>query len=128
VTLVSGTALHCSRFGCIVRLADGRLGNLSPSQNGHDIVRKSVLSGKRERFDFVVDESEGRLRLSLAPGSSPSLDEKIIDYLRQTAEWDPSGTAGAETRRNEPDRLQPFEVRARRQYRDSPERPPRKKH
>ena len=62
--------------------------------------------------------------------AASSLEDKIINYLRQTADWDPDG---AEAQRAESaeapraDRLLPFEMRARRQYRDSAEKPRRTK-
>jgi hypothetical protein len=140
--LVLGTAVHCSRFGCVVRLEDGRIANLSPAQPGHDVVKRALRGGARRRFGFLVDDAAGRLQLRLAPEQSEtdaataqarasSLDEKIIDYLRQTTEWDPKG-AIAEQAQQKPqpraDRLLPFEMRARPQYRDTKKRPPRKKH
>jgi hypothetical protein len=155
---VNGTAVHCSRFGCVVRLEDGRLANLAPSEPGHAAVRRALAGGKRPRFGFMLEETDGRPRLSLAPdqaddpstddpGSNDprsndprsngplgpltsSLDEKIIDYLRQTADWDPKGAIAEQAYQTGPpraDRLLPFEMRARRQYRESAKRPPHKK-
>jgi hypothetical protein len=138
---VNGTAVHCSRFGCVVRLDDGRLANLAPSEPGHAAVRRALAGGKRARFGFMLEESDGRPRLSLAPDQpdvetpvtqtqTSTLDEKIIDYLRQTADWDPKGAIAEQAYQTGPpraDRLLPFEMRARRQYRESAKRPPRKK-
>ncbi len=107
-------------------------------------MRRAAGGGRRPRFEFLVEELERRrVRVSLVQGSdaarevelvarqqSSTLEEKIIDYLRQTAEWDPNeriaqrAQAVANVRA---DRLLPFEVRARRQYRESPKRPPRPK-
>ncbi len=142
---VHGTVLHCSRFGCIVRLEDGRLGNLPMEEDGSDIVRRAMTGGRRPRFPFIVLNDYGRrVRLALAqpaPGagaevessapasgriSSSSLEQKIIEYLRQTAEWDPQGATldlARLQKESRADRLLPFEARARSQYRDSRRRP-----
>lgn len=75
-----------------------------------------------ERSSDVV----GRAKL----GSAASLEQKIIDYLRESAERDPRGAHAAIVRgaeRLRADRLLPFESRARRQYRDAQERPGRRK-
>lgn len=139
-----GTVLHFSRFGAVVRLDDGRLG-LLPSDSLHiAFVRRAAAGGRRPQFAFVVEEGQGRhARLALAEEpprdedrevprvrSSSSLEQKIIDYLRQTAEWDPRASTSEASRGDErprSDRLLPFEFRARKQYRDSPERPRRPK-
>lgn len=142
--MVQGTVLHCSRFGAVVRLEDGRLGLLPADVSGMTMVRRASTGGRRPRFPFAVEEEGGRrIRLGLvadaslaqenrpaAARSSSSLEQKIIDYLRQTAEWDPRAATSEAPRgeeRSRPDRLLPFEFRARRQYRDSPERPRRPK-
>ena len=140
-----GTVLHCTRFGAVVRLDDGRLAMLPAEGLGMSTVRRAVTGGRRPAFPFVVDDEVGkRPRIALAvddrdepretaartrPASS-SLEQKIIDYLRQTAEWDPRVGAQEVTRGDtvpRADRLLPFELRARRQYRESPQRPPRPK-
>lgn len=144
MAFVRGTVVHCSRFGAVVRLEDGRLGLLPSEGAGMAVVRRAALGGRRPQFPFILEEERGRrVRLSLAeqpqrdegttrraPAASASLEQKIIDYLRQTAEWDPRITARETTRGEEgsrTERLLPFEFRARRQYRDSPERPRRPK-
>lgn len=145
---VRGTVLHCGRYGCIVRLDDGRIANLPSSEAGHGSVRRALSGNRRPTFPFFVTEDEGWLRLQLAtsaeeadekPDRTPSadavsastpLDQKIIDYLKQTEDWDPNGTIAGraqESKQTRADRLLPFEMRARRQYRDSPKKPPRKK-
>jgi hypothetical protein len=139
-----GTVLHFSRFGAVIRLDDGRLGML-PSDSSHiAFVRRAWSGGRRPQFSFVVEEGQGRhARLALAeePGrdgdrelprarSASTLEQKIIDYLRQTAERDPRASTSEVSRGDErprSDRLLPFEFRARKQYRDSPERPRRPK-
>lgn len=107
------------------------------------LVRRATTGGRRPQFPFVIEEEQGR-RVRLALAAEPerdddgkptptqaqtSLEQKIIDYLRQTAEWDhrasPEAPRGDERAR--PDRLLPFEYRARRQYRDSAQRPRRPK-
>jgi hypothetical protein len=137
-----GTVVHCSRFGAVIRLEDGRLGALPADAPGMASVRKASTAGRRPQFSFVVDDDSGsRVRLALAEvvpehdqpaavRASSSLEQKIVDYLRQTADWDPRITTseGARTgERSRADRLLPFEFRARRQYRDSPARPRRPK-
>lgn len=120
--------------------------------DGHGMaaVRRAALGGRRPQFEFMLEEENGR-RVRLALGSvddegdrppsredsgrarareSSAFEEKIIDYLRQTAEWDPRVATSENPRGDEPvraNRLLPFEFRARRQYRDSPERPRRPK-
>jgi hypothetical protein len=145
-----GTVLHCSRFGAVIRLEDGRLALMPAEQEGMSAVRRATTGGRRPQFPFVIEEDSGRhVRLALAESahrgvdeddeassSSPparassSLEQKIIDYLRQSAERDPRAAAAEMARADErgrPDRLLPFEYRARRQYRESPERPRRPK-
>ncbi|HYK52359.1 MAG TPA: hypothetical protein VEV38_02405 [Candidatus Eremiobacteraceae bacterium] len=143
--IVRGTILHCSRFGAVVRLEDGRLALYPSDGPGMAAVRRASSGGRRPQFPFDVDSASARrVRLSLAPSTSEvddkprqvdapassSLEQKIIDYLRQTAEWDPRASQAPTVRGDErprADRLLPFELRARRQYRDSPERPRRRK-
>ncbi|HZV80343.1 MAG TPA: hypothetical protein VFF60_12125 [Candidatus Binatus sp.] len=108
---MKGIVISCSRYGCVVRLADGRIGSL-PSSDPHFAQLKKVVSkAARPRLDFDAAESEGWRVLTVAaeidatlqsdadamepPPSSTavttaaSLDDKIIEYLRQTEEWDP---------------------------------------
>jgi len=142
--IVRGTILHCSRFGAVVRLEDGRLALYPSDGPGMAAVRRASSGGRRPQFPFDVDSASARrVRLSLAPApeiddeppraeapAASSLEQKIIDYLRQTAEWDPRASHAPTVRGDErprADRLLPFELRARRQYRDSPERPRRRK-
>ena len=136
--VLRGTVLHCSRFGAVVRLEDGRLALLASDQPGYTVVRGAATAGRRPDFPFHVEEEGRRTRISVAhlersdaersaqpAAANASLEQKIIEYMRQTAEWDPRA-ATAETRRDEPQRakrLLPFELRARRQYRDAAERP-----
>ena len=137
MSVLRGTVLHCSRFGAVVRLEDGRFGLLPAEDAGMAFVRRAALGGRRPTLPFVLEEEQGRrVRLGLADQasrvdtSSSSLEQKIIDYLRQTAEWDPRAATGEMVRGDErprADRLLPFEFRARRQYRDTPERPRRPK-
>jgi len=108
-------------------------------------VRRASSGGRRPQFPFDIDDTSARrIRLSLAPSTdqiddeprrveapaSSSLEQKIIDYLRQTAERDPRASQAQVVRGEErprANRLLPFESRARRQYRDSAERPKRRK-
>lgn len=141
-----GTVLQCGKYGCVVRLADGRFAVLPVSDPDFGAVRRAAAGGRRPSLSFELAEERGRrVSLKLAPSgemreagiethdeerSLSSLDQKIIDYLRQTAEWDPNGSIAARAQTPEPsraDRLLPFEVRARRQYRDEPKRPRRRK-
>jgi hypothetical protein len=144
---ISGTVLSCGRYGCVVRLDDGRIANLPSSEPSHGDVRRAASRRRRPHLPFIVSEKDGWLTLRLAgealterEQASPSsevraaddsnLDEKIIDYLRQTEDWDPKGAIASrahETKEPRADRLLPFEMRARRQYRESPKKPPRKK-
>ncbi|HXW76667.1 MAG TPA: hypothetical protein VEJ20_04580 [Candidatus Eremiobacteraceae bacterium] len=138
--VVRGTVLHCSRFGAVIRLEDGRLASLLADQPGMALIRRTSTGGRHPQFSFVVEEERGRrVRVGLADQAdlaqvddsararaSSSLEQKIIDYLRQTAEWDTRVSESA--RGDEPvraDRLLPFEYRARRQYRETPQRPRR---
>jgi hypothetical protein len=155
---VKGIVLHCGKYGCIIRLEDGTLANLPPADAAHGGVRRALSAKRRPEFAFDVSEEDGRLVLRLAPNApdahsepaatgddasleprsglvadvsaSTPLDQKIIEYLRQTADWDPNGAIAnraQETKQTRADRLLPFEARARRQYRDTPKKPPRKK-
>jgi hypothetical protein len=151
-----GSVVHCSRFGCIVRLDDGRLATLPPSERGIDLVKRALVSGRRPQFPFVIAHECGRrVRVALAASdarsssasadaaatqasssSSPlapdrfstSLEQKIIDFWRQVSEWDRS--AGRVEEEEPPlrraDRLRPFAERAPRQYRDIKKRPRRR--
>jgi len=143
--IVRGTVLHCSRFGAVVRLEDGRIALYPSDEPGMPAVRRASSGGRRPQFPFDVDDATARrVRLSLAPSTdqiddeprrvdapaSSSLEQKIIDYLRQTAERDPRASQAPAVRGDErprANRLLPFESRARRQYRDSAERPKRRK-
>jgi hypothetical protein len=139
---VRGQVLHCGRFGCMVRLEDGRFGVLPASEQGLEVVRRAIASGRHPSFPFIIAQESGRhLRLALcreplSPASSgepagerlsTSLEQKIIDFWRQVSEWDRN--AGRvdtdETAHKRTERFLPFEERAPRQYRDIV-RPPRK--
>jgi len=127
-----GKVVHCSRFGCVVRLEDGRLAGMAADDDFLALLHGAAGSAHRPDFPFLVAQERGRLKLTLDRGApvrdDADLEEKIIDYLRQTAEWDPHGaTTELSRRQNEPraDRLLPFEMRARREYRDTAERPRR---
>lgn len=151
---MKGIVLHCGKYGCIVRLEDGRLANLPAAEAAHGGIRRALTAKRRPEFAFDVIDGDGRPVLRLVPSadvelerpsevalersSSPAadvsasspLDQKIIEYLRQTADWDPNGAIASraqETKQSRADRLLPFEARARRQYRDTPKKPPRKK-
>lgn len=152
---VRGSVVQCGRFGCVVRLDDGRLALLPPDQRGIALVKRALVSGRHPQFPFIVEEEHGRrIRLALAPAQarsaaaempdadetaapratpasdrfSASLEQKIIDFWRQASEWD--RTAGAVEEEEPPlrraDRLRPFEERAPRQYRDIRKRPRRR--
>lgn len=152
---VRGAVVHCSRFGCIVRLDDGRLATLPSGERGIDLIRRALASGRHPQFPFVIEEEHGRrIRLALAalpdprtsethgpsvtgstavPSRTPSrlsssLEQKIIDFWRQVSEWDRNAGRVDE---DEPalrtaDRLRPFEERAPRQYRETKKRPRRR--
>lgn len=145
---VRGNVIHCGRFGCVVRLDDGRLATLPSSERGIDLIRRALGAGRHPQFPFVIERAEGRrVRVALAatpepaapdeadqpapaPGTrfSTSLEQKIIDFWRQVSDWDRNAGRVDE---DEPalrraDRLRPFEERAPRQYRDTPKRPRRR--
>jgi hypothetical protein len=129
---MKGVALHCGRYGCVIKLADGRLGNLAAAEAGHALVRRSLAAQRRPEFDFIVSGDERWPRLHLAQSDAPepvvptkaaardqsSLDEKIIDYLRQTADWDPTGALASRAIEQKSSRAERMtmasEVRARR--------------
>jgi hypothetical protein len=135
-----GRVLQCGRFGCVVRLEDGRLALLPADAPGVDAIRAALREQAQPEFEFVVADARGRhVRLALTspnkqtvqtvaasgqPDSSSSLEEKIINFWRQVSEWD--RTAGDTEAREQPlkkaERLRPFEERAPRRYRDLPER------
>jgi hypothetical protein len=142
VEIARGTVVHCSRFGAVVRLEDGRLASMPSDAGGIAVVRRACTGGRRPAYSFVVEEAEGRhTRVALADpaalgaqartpapnaAAQSSLEQKIIDYLRQTSEWDPRVRESPRIdERARADRLLPFEYRARRQYRDEPQRPRR---
>jgi hypothetical protein len=143
---VRGNVVHCSRFGCVVRLDDGRLATLPASERGIDVIKRALGAGRHPQFPFVIAQENGRrIRVSLAlpdegqvetvpaglaaPGRfSASLEQKIIDFWRQASEWDRNAGRVDE---EEPvlrraDRLRPFEERAPRQYRETHKRPRRR--
>ena len=141
---VRGNVLQCSRFGCIVRLDDGRFATLPAEERGIEMVRRALTVGRNPQFPFVITQSQGRrTRVALAslpePEAAPastlqsgrlstSLEQKIIDFWRQASEWDRN--AGRVDDEEPPlrraDRLRPFEERAPRQYRDERKRPRRR--
>lgn len=144
---VRGNVVHCSRFGCVVRLDDGRLATLPANERGIEIVKRALGAGRHPQFPFVIAQESGRrVRVALAalpenaatdatpagpsaPGRfSSSLEQKIIDFWRQVSDWDRNAGRVDE---EEPllrhaDRLRPFEERAPRQYRDTRKRPRRR--
>lgn len=137
-----GTVLQCGKYGCIVRLQDGQFAMLPADEPDIDSVRRAASGGRHPQFAFIIASEHGRrikLRLATAqeqpapqagPAADVALERKIIDYLRQTAEWNPTGAAASREESNErprANRLLPFELRARRQYRDDPKRPRRPK-
>lgn len=141
-----GSVVHCSRFGCIVKLEDGRFALLPANEDGIDTVRRAAGLGRHPQFPFYVVEEDGRRvrlkmalerrpeeasqkQLSVAARLSASLEHKIIDFWRQASEWDRNAGRVEE---EEPvlrraDRLLPFEERTRKQQRESPKRPRRPK-
>lgn len=148
---VRGNVLQCSRFGCVVRLEDGRFGLLPASDPGIDVIKRALSAGRHPDLPFLVAYADGRhLRLSLiavhdnveadlqvrsvgsdwkiAPEApkrlSSSLEQKIIDFWRQVSEWDRNAgrVDDDETSHVRTERLLPFEERAPRQYRETPKR------
>lgn len=143
-----GTALHCSRFGAVVRLEDGRLALLPADGPGMSAVRRAMSGGRRPQLPFVIEEDMGRhVRVGLAerPADARADDEdgdvrpeligggrgsygfeqKIIDYLRESAQRDPKAAAALAARsEGREQRLLRFEQRARTRFAD--EKPPRR--
>src|ERR1700694_677054 len=124
-----GSVLHCSRFGCIVRLEDGRLAHLPAGEGGIEVVRGASGGGQRPEFPFIVGETDGRrTRVRLAaddrqelepraatPSSgklSSSLEQKIIDFWRQTAGWGRNAGRVETAQAPHSDRLVRFAMRA----------------
>lgn len=141
-----GNVLQCSRFGCVVRLDDGRLATLPSNERGIDVIKRALSAGRHPQFPFVIAQEQGRrIRVALAalpeedsgastspsaPGRfSSSLEQKIIDFWRQVSEWDRNAgrVDEEEPELRRADRLLPFEERAPRQYREPPARPRRRK-
>ena len=102
--VVRGTVMQAGRFGAVVRLDDGRLATVAANDACFPTIRRAVTERRRPSFDFeIVDESGGRPRVALATersseraaerASATSFEQKIADYLRQTAQWDPRGAA-----------------------------------
>ena len=94
--VIRGTVVQAGRFGAVVRLEDGRLATVAPDASCFPAIRRAVTERRRPAFDFeIVDESGGRPRVALATDreSSSTFEQKIADYLRQTAQWDPRGAA-----------------------------------
>lgn len=106
--VVRGTVVQAGRFGAVVRLDDGRLATVASDDPCFPAIRRALAERRRPSFEFeIVDESSGRPRVVLAaersseraPERTPeraaatSFEQKIADYLRQTAEWDPRGAA-----------------------------------
>ena len=114
---VRGSVVHCSRFGCVVRLDDGRLATLPSGERGIDMIKRALSAGRHPQFPFIItEEDRRRVRVALAPlpdddaaGASAisphlpaatsagpgvtnrfssSLEQKIIDFWRQVSEWD----------------------------------------
>ena len=132
---IRGAVVHCGRYGCVVRLEDGRLAMLSADAAGVDAVRRAAGGRRRPLYPFVVEDEGKRLHVRLADAAeersrnvpaaqtrlSSSLEQKIIDFWRQTAEWDRSvGMQAEEEMPPRAERFLPFAMRARRQYREQP--------
>jgi hypothetical protein len=97
VDVIRGTVVQAGRVGAVVRLEDGRLATVAPDASCFPTIRRAVTERRRPAFDFeIVDESGGRPRVALAAdhaATNSTFEQKIADYLRQTAEWDPRGAA-----------------------------------
>jgi hypothetical protein len=141
--VVRGTVLHCSRFGAVVRLDDGRLCLLPSDDRAMSELRRAASGGRRPAFEFVVESGHGRrARLALAagdealrgsrtqsaavavPAASSSFEQKIIDFLRQASEHDGGMSETLERReeRARSERLLRFEYRDRRKPGDDSRR------
>ena len=138
--------MHCSRFGCVVRLDDGRFATLPSGERGIDVIKRALGAGRRPQFPFIIEQENGRrIRVALAtvaekdstPSTAPetpgrfsaSLEQKIIDFWRQVSDWDRNAgrVDEEEPELRRADRLRPFEERAPRQYRDTVKRPRRRR-
>ena len=98
--VIRGTVVQAGRYGAVIRLEDGRLATVAADDPCFSTLRRAVTEQRRPTFDFeIVDESGGRPRVALASeraaerASATSFEQKIADYLRQTAQWDPRGAA-----------------------------------
>lgn len=123
-----GIIVSCGRFGGVVRLADGRLASLPASDPQFENVRRRARVRPRAEAEFEVVEQTGRrfavrfVGASAAPKaaaqpkptvSAGALEQKIIDYLRQTADWDPGGDIAQRAENAALERAQRFKLAVR---------------
>jgi|SRR5579863_5953081 len=102
-----GKVINLHRFGATVRLADGRLASVPPSEvEAHRAMFEESYAAHRP-LRLAMREAEKGLSVVLAdfvseepPAMSltdEAFEERLADYLRETEEWAP------------PDQPQPFE-------------------
>ncbi|HLJ82821.1 MAG TPA: hypothetical protein VKT51_01430 [Candidatus Eremiobacteraceae bacterium] len=93
---IRGTVVQTGRFGAVVRLEDGRVAGVDAASPGFAALRNACAQTRRPTLEFViVEERAGRPPVVAVASTAleESFERKIADYLRQTAEWDPRGSA-----------------------------------
>lgn len=111
---ILGKVINLHRFGGTIRLEDGRLAVVPPTElESHRASYERALAQRRKLALDIRDQGRG-LSAALAPeefdepvdayptAQAPSIldedfEERLADYLRETQEWAP------------PDQPQPFE-------------------
>jgi len=87
---VRGTVINLNAFGATVRLEDGRLAT-APAHDvdAHRADYERAATARRP-LDFEYREHDARAIVRLAPHirGDAVLEEKIVDYLKSTGEWE----------------------------------------
>jgi len=81
---IRGNVVHCSRFGCVVRLDDGRLATLPASERGIDVIKRALGAGRHPQFPFVIAQEHGRrIRVALAlPDDANEKQRRLVPQHR----------------------------------------------